>query len=132
MPPIRGASSRYGAECVVIEARHLAWVDGAVGQHGVPALPDRRRTHGDRIEPRRALTLEQQPIGLVEVAGRGQRIENVRSAGEAGLDVVATLATSSASRFPDSCVVSSSSRPKTIANAYTVSASLWIVPSSFT
>ena len=81
----------YGAECVVIEARHLAGVDGAVGQHGVPALPDRRRTHGDGVEPGRALTLEQQAIGLIEVAGRGQRVENVRSAGEAGLDVVAAL-----------------------------------------
>ena len=107
----------YGAQGVVVEAGHLARADRAVGQHGVPALLNRGRTHGDGVEPRRAFRLQQQAIGLIEVAGRGQRVENVRSAGEAGLDVVAALTHELASRFPDSCVISTSSRPKTIANA---------------
>ena len=42
---------RHRAESVVIEACHLARVDGAVRQHRVPALPDRCRAHRDRIEP---------------------------------------------------------------------------------
>ena len=62
-----------GAEGVVVEAGHLAGVDGAVGQHRVPALPDRRRAHGHRVEPRRALPLEQQ-------RGRRRRGDRSRSA----------------------------------------------------
>ena len=40
-------------ERVVVEARHVARVDRAVEQHRVPALPDRRRAHRHRVQPRR-------------------------------------------------------------------------------
>ena len=83
---------RDRAEGVVIEARHLAGVDGAVGQHRVPALPDRCRPHRDRVEPGRAFRLQQQPVGVVKVAGLGQGMGDERCARESGPDVVATLA----------------------------------------
>ena len=82
---------RHRAESVVIEARHLARVDGAVGQHRVPALPDRCRAHRDRIEPGRAFGLQQQPVGGVKMPGLGQGMSDERCPREAGLDVVATL-----------------------------------------
>src|SRR5215204_5106794 len=34
-----------GAECVVVERGHVARVDAPVGEHGVPPLPGRGRTH---------------------------------------------------------------------------------------
>ena len=79
------------AEGVVVEAGHLAGVDGAVGQHRVPALPDRRRAHGHRVEPGGALGLQQQPVGVVQVAGAGQGVGHERRAGEPGLDVEPAL-----------------------------------------
>ena len=53
----------HRAERVVVERGHLARVDRAVREHRVPALPDRRRAHRHRVEPRRVLPLEQQLVG---------------------------------------------------------------------
>ena len=79
---------RHRAERVVVERGHLARVDAAVGQHRVPPFPDRRRAHRDRVEPGRALPLEQQPSGDVDMPGTAQGIQDVRRAGEAGRDAV--------------------------------------------
>src|SRR5579875_3638461 len=49
----------HGTERIVVERRHLTRVDGAVGQHGVPAFPYCRCPHRHRVEPRRAAVLEQ-------------------------------------------------------------------------
>ena len=53
VPGLTGASpattrcrkSATAPEGVVVERRHLARVDRTVGQHAVPAFPDRRRSH---------------------------------------------------------------------------------------
>ena len=68
-----------GAEGVVVEAGHLAGVDGAVGQHRVPALPDGRRTHGDRVEPRGAGPLQEEPVRRVEMPRLGQGVGDERA-----------------------------------------------------
>ena len=80
------------AERVVVEARHLPRVDRAVRQHRVPALPDGRRTHRHRVEPRWTLALQQQLVGVVEVTGRRECIRDERCAREAGRDAVVALA----------------------------------------
>ena len=54
----------------MVERGHAAGVDPAVGQHAVPALPDRGGAHGHRVQPRRALGLQQQPVRDVDVPGR--------------------------------------------------------------
>ena len=123
----------HRAEGVVIEARHLARVDGAVGQHRIPALPDRCRPHRDRIEPGWAFGLEQQSVGVVKMACLGQSMGDERCPREAGLDVVAALARRARrAACPASCSSSGSSSPKTMASAYGVSASLWMMPSALT
>lgn len=47
---------------VVVELRHLPRVDAPVGQHRVPALPDRRRAHRHRVQPGRATLLDEHPV----------------------------------------------------------------------
>ena len=77
------------AEGVVVERRHLAGVDRAVGQHRVPALPDRRRAHRDRVQPRRVLGLHQQASRGLEVAGAGEGVLDDRRADEPRADAIA-------------------------------------------
>ena len=81
----------HGAVGVVIERGHLARVDGAVRQHGVPALPDGGGAHGDGIQPRGQLGLQQQPVGQVVVADAGQHLAQPGGAQEAGGQAVAFL-----------------------------------------
>ena len=77
-----------GTEGVVVERGHLAGVDRAVGQHAVPALPDRGRPHPHLVEPRRALVLQQQEVGVVEVAGVDEGVEHQRRPEEPRADPV--------------------------------------------
>src|SRR5260370_719443 len=42
---------RDGTQRVVVETGHLPWVDRAVGQHSIPAFPDRGGTHRDGVQP---------------------------------------------------------------------------------
>ena len=79
-------------ERVVVERGHLAGVHRAVGQQAVPALPHRGRAHVTEVQPRRALGLQQQALGGVEVSGVGERVGDERRADEAGRDAVAALA----------------------------------------
>src|SRR5262249_314628 len=79
---------RYGTERVVVEARHLARIDGSVLQHRVPALADRRRAHGHRVQPARAASFEQESVCDVHMAGGRECVENERGAGEPGTHVV--------------------------------------------
>jgi len=60
----------HRAQGVMVETCHLAGIDSAVRQHGIPPLPDRRRSHVDRIEPRGAVALQQQAIRVIEVSCR--------------------------------------------------------------
>ena len=71
------------AERVVVERGHLAGVDRAVGQQAVPALPHGRRAHRHGVQPRRALGLQQQALGGVEVPAVGQGVGHERRADEA-------------------------------------------------
>ena len=75
-----------GAQRVVVERRHAAGVDAAVGSQAVPALPDGGGAHRHRVQPGRALGLQQQPVGDVDVAGAGQRVADQRRSDEAGGD----------------------------------------------
>ena len=70
-----------GAKGVVVEARHLTGIDSAVRRHRVPALPDLVAPI-DWVEPRRAFTLEQQAIGLIDVTGGAESVHEVWSASE--------------------------------------------------
>ena len=76
----------HRAQGVVVERVHLARVDAAVGQHGVPALPHRGRPHRHRVQPGGAARLQHQPVGHVEVAGAGQGVHDQRGADEPGAD----------------------------------------------
>ena len=80
-----------GAEGVVVEGGHVAGVDGAVGQHGVPAFPDGGGAHGHGVQPGRAGVLQQQPVGVVDVSGLRQRPGDERGAGEPGADRVVAV-----------------------------------------
>src|SRR5688572_12325417 len=82
---------RHPAKGVVVEARHLAGVDGAVGQHRIPAFPNRCRAHRYRIKPGRAFGLEQQSVSVVKMTCLGQGMGDEWCPREAGLNVVATL-----------------------------------------
>ena len=78
-----------GRDCpqrVVVEGRHGSWVDGPVGQHAVPALPDGGGALLDRVEPRGTLALHHQRVGLLVVPRQGQRFAHERRAGEAARD----------------------------------------------
>ena len=83
---------RDRSEGVVVERRHLARVDRAVGQQAVPALPHGGRAHRHGVEPRGALRLDEEALGGVEVSALGERIGHERRADEAGGDAVPALA----------------------------------------
>jgi hypothetical protein len=76
----------HRTEGVVVERRHLARVDGAVGQHAVPAFPGGGGAHCHRVQPGRAAGLEQQPVGHVQVAGVRQGVGDQRGPDEPGAD----------------------------------------------
>ena len=73
-------------EGVVVERGHLRAVDRAVRQQAVPPLPHGRRPHRDRVQPRRALRLQQQVVGVVDETGVDQGVAHERRPDEAGAD----------------------------------------------
>jgi len=79
------------AERIVVEGGHLSGVYRAVREHRIPSFPDSGRAHGYRVEPGRALALEEELVRLVSVAGLGERVSDERGSGEPGGDTVAGL-----------------------------------------
>src|SRR5579875_2888117 len=81
-----------GAQRVVIEGCHLAWINRAVGAQAIPAFPDRCRSHRHRIEPRGAFAFRQQTKSSIILTNAAQSVTNERCAYKAGADMISTLA----------------------------------------
>src|SRR5262245_41407499 len=94
-----------GAEGVVIERRHWAGIEWPVWEEAVPPLPDRRRSHRDRIQPGRAFTLEEEPIGEPELPDAAQGIAEDGCTEEAGADPVTVLTDEIREPSPDACAL---------------------------
>lgn len=77
---------RDGTVSVVVERRHGAGMDAAVGEHRVPSFPDGRGAYPDGIEPGRRILLEEEPVRLRQAAGGDQGVEQEGGAEESGLD----------------------------------------------
>ncbi len=106
------------AEGVVVEGGHFAGIDRSHPAAGCPNAPKWWWPHRHRIEPRRALALEQQAVGGSVVAGVAQGIADERSADKAGADTVA-VGTNQRARRSAACwrCAGSGSSPNSIAKA---------------
>ena len=75
-----------GTQGVVVEGGHLARIDRPVGEHRVPAFPGGGGAHGDRVEPRGALSLEEKAVRKVWPTCLDEGITDDRRSHEPGGD----------------------------------------------
>ncbi|EEQ38797.1 hypothetical protein CLUG_02924 [Clavispora lusitaniae ATCC 42720] len=75
----------------MVEGRHFARVDASVWLHAVPSFPNGSGAHAHRIQPRRALFLQEHGVGRSQVAGGSQSFGDKRSSGKTRADFESIL-----------------------------------------
>ena len=75
----------------MVETVHTGGGNGAVRQHAVPALPDRRRTKIYLIKPTRVFLIEKEIIGHIVFPDAAKLLAEDRGSNEAGLQPAAIL-----------------------------------------
>jgi len=84
---------RHCSQRIVIEARHLPGIDPPIRQHTIPPLPNRRCTHGDRVQPARILPLHQHPIEQIRLSDLRESVPDEPRPGKPGGDLEAAVGT---------------------------------------
>jgi hypothetical protein len=60
----------------MIKTRHTPLIHHVIRQHDILPLPDRRRAHGDRVQPARILPINQHAIEQIGLADLRKCVSN--------------------------------------------------------